>query len=226
MHQASTISISELASVLYCPVKYYLDLSVPYEVSNTVHICKHIAFAEKAIDPEELWEELLFIHPEIEQMCKEQFMDYLMIYRRGFQQPWTERDLYVHSKKWDISGIIDKFDASTSQITLIRGAKAPQIGVYRADRLRAFAYSICLQEMVEQKIQLLCVIEYVASGVIRTLDFTPRDRRLFLETIKLARRIRGGYVPTRPSQAPCKHCRHEKSCTSLSGRRLSDIFRL
>jgi CRISPR/Cas system-associated exonuclease Cas4 (RecB family) len=191
-----------------------------------MHICKHIAFAEKDIDPEELWKELLFIHPEIDHMHKEQFMEYLMIYRRGFQQPWTERDLYVNSKKWDISGIIDKYDVVNSQITVIRGAKAPQTGAYRGDRLRAFAYSICLQEMVEQKRQLSCVIEYVVSGVIRTLDFTPRDRRLFLETIKLARRIRGGYVPARPTQAPCKHCRHEKSCTSPSGRRLSDIFRL
>ena len=226
MHQTSTIPISDLASVLYCPVKYYLDLHTPYEIPSTMHICKHIAFAEKGSDPEELWEELLFIHPEIDHMHKEQFMEYLMIYRRGFQQPWTERDLYVTSKKWDISGIIDKYDEFNSQITVIRGAKAPQTGAYRGDRLRAFAYSICLQEMAEQKRQLSCVIEYVASGVIRTLDFTPRDRRLFLETIKLARRIRAGYVPARPAQAPCKHCRHEKRCASPSGRRLSDIFRL
>lgn len=226
MHHSSTIPISVLASVLYCPVKYYLELHVPYEISSTVHICKHIAFAKRDTSPDELWEELLFIHPEIDQTHKEQFMEYLMIYQRGFQQPWTERDLYVNSKKWDIAGIIDKYDAKTSQITIIRGTKAPQTGAYRADRLRALAYSICLQEMMEQKRQLSCVIEYVASGVIRTLDFTPLDRRLFLETIKIARRIRDGHVPARPSQAPCAHCRHEKNCTSLSGRRLSDIFRL
>ena len=226
MHQTSTIPISDLASVLYCPVKYYLDQHTPYEISSSIHICKHIAFAKKDTDSEELWEELLFIHPELDQTRKEQFMEDLMSYRRGFQQPWTERDLYVSSKKWDISGIIDKYDASTAQITIVRGAKAPQNGAYRADRIRSFAYSICLQEMMEQKRKLSCVVEYVASGVIRTLDFTPRDRRLFLETIKLARRIRGGYVPTRPSQAPCKHCQHEKNCTSPSGRRLSEIFKL
>ena len=226
MHQTFPIPISDLAAVLYCPVKYYLDRRVPYKISSTMHICKHIAFAKKDSDPEELWEEFLFVHPEFEQMHKEQFMEYLRIYQRGFQQPWTDRDLYVISKKWDISGIIDKYNAPTTQITLVRGTKAPQTGAYRADRLRAFAYSICLQEMMEQERQPSCVVEYVASGVIRTLDFTPRDRRLFLEIIKLARRIRDGYVPVRPPQAPCKHCSHEKNCTSPPARRLSDIFKL
>jgi len=222
MHQTS-ISISDLVSVLYCPVKFYQDLNSAYETPSTTLICKHLAFAEKDADPEELWEELLFIQPEIDQTKKDQFMEYLAVYKRGFQQPWTERDLYVHSKKWNISGIIDKYHAPSKQITLVRGTKAPNVGVYRSDRLRATAYRICLQEMLGSEVS--CIIEYVPSGVIRTLDFTPRDRRLFVEILKLTRRNRNGHIPARRAQAPCVHCQYEKSCTAPSGRPLSDIFR-
>ena len=224
MHDTSPIPISDLASVLYCPMKYYLDLHASYEIPHSLLMCKHIAFAEKDADPKELWEEFLFIYSEVDQAEKDQFMEYLLIYKRGFQQPWTERDLYVYSQKWDISGIIDKFYEPGNQLTLIRGTKAPEMGAYRSDRLRAIAYNICLQEMMGQR-PLSCVIEYVASGVIRTLTFTPRDRRLFVEIVKLARRIRAGYVPARPAQGPCARCRHEKTCISPSGRRLSDLFR-
>jgi CRISPR/Cas system-associated exonuclease Cas4 (RecB family) len=174
-------------------------------------------------DSEELWEELLFIQPEIDRAQKDQFMEYLSSYKRGFQQLWTERDFYVHSKKWDISGIIDKYHAPSKEITLIRGTKAPSTGVYRSDSLRATAYGICLEEMLGSEVS--CVIEYVPSGIVRTLDFTPRDRRLFVEILKLTRRIRGGHIPARPAQAPCAHCRYEEKCTSPSGKRLSDIFR-
>ena len=224
MPQTSTIPISDLASVLYCPVKYYRDLNSSYETSSTTLICKHIAFEDIDADSEELWEEFLFIQPEIDRAQKDRFMEYLASYKRGFQQPWTERDLYVHSKKWDISGIIDKYHAPSQAITLIRGTKAPNTGVYRSDRLRAIAYHICLQEMLGSEVS--CTIEYVPSGIVRTLDFTARDRRFFVETLKLTRRIRGGYHPARPEQAPCAYCRYKESCTSPSGRRLSDIFRL
>jgi len=223
MHQTSTIPISDLASVLYCPVKYYRDLNSAYEAPVTTLISKYIAFGDMDADSEELWEELLFIYPEIDCAQKDQFMEYFASYKRGFQQLWTERDLYVTSKKWDISGIIDKYHAPSKEITLIRGTKAPSTGVYRSDRLRATAYHICMQEML--RIEVSCVIEYVPSGIVRTLDFTSRDRRLFVDTLKLARRIRGGHVPTRPAQAPCGHCQYKEKCTSPSGRRLSDLFR-
>ena len=224
---SENIAISDLTAVIYCPIKYYRDYRAPHTVviPDSTSICKHIACAHPDSDPDALWEELTFIHPELDPDSKTLLTTYLDVYNNALQQPWTEQDLYVSSKKWGISGIIDKYHAPTHQITLVKGTKAPQTGVYRSDKVRALGYMICVQEMMNIK-HPVCVVEYIPSGIIRTISITPHDRRLFIETLKQVRRIRSGHVPHRPVRAPCQFCVYKDDCTEdVSEKRLSRLFR-
>ncbi|HJJ31382.1 MAG TPA: Dna2/Cas4 domain-containing protein [Methanocorpusculum sp.] len=120
-------------------------------------------------------------------------------------------DVQVSSEKYHIHGRIDRF--FDDGFAIVKGGSAPPHGAYAVDRLQAFCYALCLEEMYGKEFKPS--VEYLGSGTVRQITVSPDDRRSFIQTLKDVGRISRGEIPRPVRGKMCASCRFETSCKPL-----------
>jgi CRISPR-associated exonuclease Cas4 len=220
----TTLSVSSLVRVFQCPRRYYFSQNESISASDRYIICKQVSLAcTGVIDEEKLWDEISLIKPDISRELK----DFLSIcIEKVTSMPamsYTDADLLVTSRKYGLSGTIDKYDARSSRIAITRNSSAPCAGCWPQDRLRIAAYMLCFKETTGVTLNG-GYVEYIPDGIIRFCEPQPRDRRALLLTLKKAHKIHTGELPEKPVKVSCKTCRFIDQCNPPKVRRLSDLL--
>ncbi|HJJ39091.1 MAG TPA: Dna2/Cas4 domain-containing protein [Methanocorpusculum sp.] len=117
-------------------------------------------------------------------------------------------DVQVSSEKYHIHGRIDRF--FEDGFAIVKGGAAPPHGAYAADRLQAFCYALCLEEMYGKEFKPS--VEYLGSGIVRQITISPDDRRSFIQTLKDVNHISRGEIPRLIRGKMCVSCRFENTC--------------
>lgn len=220
------LSISSVVATSRCPVRFFLekdskDRMASYRYSLAKQVSYHLG---GELDEDQIWDEACLVddNPDLSLRPFLSEMVRLCRDRGGFRQA-RDVDVSVRSKKYRISGIVDRIFEDEPYFSVVRSSTAPSHGVYAADRLRICGFAICLSDQLGDHLQG-GEIEYVPSGISRRVIVEPRDKRRFLYALNEARRIVKGGLPRRPLHPPCEYCPLSDACEGTDGTRLSDIL--
>jgi len=206
------ISVSQILSARFCPVRFYLERDSPHAESPRYTVCKQISLhLGTTLDADRIWEEIRTVSPGIEPAMRI-FSDDCV--ERCRQESWprpSETDLAVSSPRLGIAGRVDKFFDDGPAFAITRSSEAPAAGVHGADRIRVAAYAACLAETLGVEVGT-GYVEYIPSGNLRTCSIQPGDRRGMLRAMELARRVLSGGIPRKPHRAPCDRCGQQERC--------------
>lgn len=216
-------TVSSLITAYQCPRRYYYTKNKPVQSSGRYTICKQVSTAGPDPDEDALWDEILMIHPDIDQNQRDLLTSYLHSCRKTPIPAWSDLDLSVRSVRYNIHGQLDKYDAEKGVISIVRCTGAPVVGCWPEDRIRAAAYLLCLKETYGVS-SSGCYVEYIPDGVIRYYEPQPRDRRALFATLKQVQRVDSGELPPKPLKAPCTRCIHSERCAQPTVRKLSEIL--
>ncbi len=216
------ISISDLAATVICPRRCYYRLGNKQKIPVQYHICRQIASGiPLKQNPDQIWEDIRLIAPEIDDEMKTYFSDCYMSSKNAELIYPDMQDIIVKSERLMISGQIDKCDKN-KKFSIVRCRNAPDVGCYADDRLRITGYLLAYNEQNNTHLTG-GNIEYIRSGTVRHYQPGPRDRRLLIHLIRLYKKIRNGYFPEKLSNAPCKNCLFKDKCETPY-RTLSSLF--
>ena len=101
-------------------------------------------------------------------------------------------------------------------VVAVVGACLPETHPEGYEKIAAMAdevYTLCLEEMYGK--EFAASVEYLGSGTVRKVVFSPADRRVFLEALKTAERVHQGEIPRAVRGAYCRQCRFFESCRPL-----------
>ena len=210
----TAISVSEIVRASICPMQLYLASSDPKGFTEPVRYsaAKQLScHLGDTLCPAQIREELAFSLPDADDEAY-RILDEMIAACKPVQFRKAEAcDVSVASEKYNIHGRIDRF--FNDGFAIVKGGAAPPHGVYAADRLQAVCYALCLEEMYGREFS--ASVEYLGSGTIRQVVFSPSDRRVFLEALRTAERVRRGEIPRAVRGTLCKKCRFEESCRPL-----------
>jgi Domain of unknown function DUF83. len=217
------ISISQVVSGYFCPVRLYLERSAASGESPRYTVSKQVSYhLGKPLQSESLWDEVLAIQPDIEEDMRE-FLDTCVgaCREKTWRRP-VQTDVQVRSERFGIRGMVDKIFEEEPYFAITRSSSAPIAGIYAGDRIRIACYVLCIRESLGLPAEA-GLIEYIPSGESRVCHPEPRDRRAMLTGIRSAQRVLAGEVPRKPVRAPCATCPYESQCLS-GAQRLSDLM--
>jgi CRISPR-associated exonuclease Cas4 len=218
------ISISSLIMGCRCPRQLYYAKNEPFPQTDRLVVCQQVS--RRSVDhstEENLWDEIVLISPGISPEMREYFTDCYRINEKTPLPEWTDSDIAVHSDKYGVFGLIDKYHSGKKHISIVRTGKAPVAGCWPLDRVRIAAYLLCLRETTGVSIPG-GFVEYIPDGIVRFCEPQPRDRRMLIQGLKNAREVQKGVFPPKPVNAPCRYCRYADKCEQPVARRLSDIL--
>lgn len=195
-------------------MQLYLASSSPKEFAEPVRYsaAKQLAcHLGDILNPDEIHRELSFALPDADDETH-RILDEMIEACKAVQFRKAEAcDVQAVSEKYHIHGRIDRFFGDG--FAIVKGGTAPQHGVYAADRLQAVCYTLCLEEMYGKEFS--ASVEYLGSGTVRKVVFSPADRRVFLEALKTAEKVSRGEIPRAVRGAYCRQCRFAESCRPL-----------
>jgi CRISPR-associated exonuclease Cas4 len=208
------VSVSQILSAHFCPVRFYLERDAPHAESPRYTVCKQLSsHLGGPLDPDRIWTEIRSVSPGIEPAMR-LFLDGCVERCRDGSWPRpAEMEVAVSSPRLGIQGRVDKLFDDAPYFAITRSSEAPAVGIYGADRIRVAAYAACLQETLDTDLDA-GVVEYIPSGALRTCTLQPKDRRAMLRALEAARRVVAGQIPRRPLRAPCSGCAQRERCTS------------
>jgi CRISPR-associated exonuclease Cas4 len=219
------LSISSVAAVSMCPVRFYIEKNEKRIESWRYTLTKQLSYhLGDEIDEDMIWEEACLIHDHPDPDLKPFLTEMVRLCRNS--REWKaarETDVRVHSDRFALHGIVDRMFEKEPYFAIVRSSSAPPRGVFAADRVRITGYTICLREMLGDHIHGGS-IEYLPSGISRRVFVEPRDKRTFLHALHETRRITTGGLPRKPLRPPCTHCPYNNHCESSDGKRLSELF--
>ena len=219
------IAISSLIRAFHCSRQYYFYKECEGISSSRYTICKMVSCAYPEDRSEEMiWDSICLIHPDISPDERSFLSSCLLAMKKTPIRHWTETDNVVKSIKLDLYGLLDKFDAKTSECTLTRCTTSPKNGCWPEDRIRIAALLICIEETCDINPKGM-YIEYIPSGIIRYYEPTPKDRRQIIQILHQIHTIEKGEFPPKPLHPPCSRCKYEKLCIEHEPRRLSALFK-
>jgi CRISPR/Cas system-associated exonuclease Cas4 (RecB family) len=219
------VSISSVAAVSRCPVRFYLEKKEKKPESWRYTLTKQLSYhLSDDLDEETIWEEACLIHDEPDPGLKPFLSEMVRLCRNNRKwRPARETDVSVQSGSFGIHGIVDRMFEEEPYFAIVRSGPAPSRGVFATDRVRVTGYTICLKEMFGNHIHGGS-IEYLPSGVSRDVIVEPRDKRKFLHALHETRRIMNGGLPRKPLRPLCTHCPYHDRCEPSTGKRLSELF--
>jgi CRISPR-associated exonuclease Cas4 len=208
------VSVSQVLSAHFCPVRFYLERDSPRAESPRYTVCKQLSsHLGGPLDADRIWDEIRTVSPGIEPAMR-LFLDTCVEQCREGRWPRpAEVEVAVFSDRLGIQGRVDKIFEDAPYFAIPRSSDAPPVGVHGADRIRVAAYAACVAETlgIEAGTGL---VEYIASGALRTCTIQPGDRRGMLRAVTAARRVLSGSIPRKPHRAPCSRCGQRERCTS------------
>ncbi|MHC1626793.1 MAG: CRISPR-associated protein Cas4 [Methanoculleaceae archaeon] len=218
------VSVSGVVTAAVCPRRYYFGRSDDAGESPRYTVCHQIGLhLGEVLDPDEIWRECALILGDYDPEIRLFFDECISRCRSTGWPAASETGVPVSSENLGIRGRVDRIFGDDQAFAIVRPAPAPDVGVYRGDRLRIACYTACVRETFGWDVDG-GFVEYIPSGVRRFVRPGPRERREMLHALKIAKRIDGGYIPPVPTGAPCEGCRYRERCRP-EPRRLSDLFR-
>lgn len=130
-----------------------------------------------------------------------------------FSCEFIEEEPVLRSDKFGLSGSPDRLLKISESIlpSIIKTGNMPENGVWYGDRLQLTAYSI----LVEEKYNLIVekgFVEYVRRGKVRPVVIKRHERRKVLQLMERIKKIRDGFMPEKPKDAPCMNCAFMSIC--------------
>lgn len=220
------IPVSAVITAYLCPMRFYLDSRSGETGQESLRytVCKQVsAHLGNTIDTARIWDEVCGMVPGADPDLRGFMED--CIDRCNAGGPWHgfgNSDVYLQSKKYGISGNIDKLHDREPHLSVVRAVSAPPSGMYASDRLRVFGYMLLVKEELGTEIPG-GMVEYIPSGVARYCVPRPIDKRRFFRALNDAKNILAGEAPPRPDGVRCRSCESLDACRP-AGRRLSDIL--
>lgn len=206
------VTVSGLIAAHRCPLRYWHDLQRPPRESARYAIAKQIAVhLGPGLDADRVWEEVVTVLPGVAPADRALLDEWVAACRANRWPRLELRDRSVRSKRLGLVGQVDWVAPDLASCAVVRASTAPSFGVTSADRLRAAAYALCLEEERGRPLDEVALL-YVPSGALRRYVPQPRDRRAVLRALAAARRVQEGRVPPKPPEAPCDRCPHEQTC--------------
>ena len=194
-----------------CPMQLYLAKSQPAEFSEPrrYSAAKILSYhLGEVLNADKIREEFALSLPDADDEAFKLLDEMISACTAVHFRRATACDVQVSSEKYHIHGRIDRlFDDGFS---IVKGGAAPPHGAYAADRLQAFCYALCLEEMYGKEFKPF--VEYLGSGTVRRIAISPDDRRTFIQTLKDVERILRGEIPRPIRGKMCASCRFEASC--------------
>jgi CRISPR-associated exonuclease Cas4 len=206
------VTVSGLVAAHRCPLRYWHELQRPPRESARYAIAKQIATHLGAgLDADQIWDEVVTVLPGVGPVDRA-MLDAWVGACRATRWPRLDlRDRPVRSERLGLVGQVDWVGPGLGACAVVRASTAPAYGVASADRVRAAAYALCLEEERGRPLDEVALL-YVPSGAFRRYVPQPRDRRAVLRAVAAARRVQEGRVPSKPSEAPCDRCPHGAIC--------------
>ncbi len=206
------VTVSGLVAAHRCPLRYWYELQRPPQESARYAIAKQIAaHLDAELDADLIWNEVTTVLPGVAPTDRA-LLDAWVAACGSTRWPRFElRDRPVRSERLGLVGQVDWVAPDLGSCGIVRASTAPAYGVASADRVRAAAYALCLEEERGRPFDHVALV-YVPSGALRRYSPQPRDRRAVLRALAAARRVQEGRVPPKPPEAPCDRCPHEATC--------------
>jgi CRISPR-associated exonuclease Cas4 len=206
------ITVSGLIAAHRCPLRYWHELQHPPQESARYAIAKQIAAHLGAdLDPVQIWDEVTTVLPGVAPADRALLEQWAEVCGANRWPRLELRDRPVRSERLGLAGQVDWVAPDLSSCGVVRASTAPAFGVSSADRVRAAAYALCLEEERGRPLDQVS-LAYIPSGVLRRYVPQPRDRRAVLRALSVARRVQEGRVPPKPAEAPCDRCPHGEAC--------------
>ncbi len=119
----------------------------------------------------------------------------------------------LRTEKLGLTGIPDKLITIGDELTpsIIKTGAMPENGVWKSDRLQLTAYAILVEETYHTVVTR-GFVEYARWGKVREVIIKKHERRKILQLRDRVRKIEAGFMPERPTHAPCEHCGFKGIC--------------
>ncbi len=124
-----------------------------------------------------------------------------------------ESDTALRSDKFGLAGSPDKFITIGDELvpSIIKAGSMPENGVWRSDRVQLTAYAI-LVEAIYNRVVTRGFVEYARWGTVREVTIKRHERRSVLQLRDRIRKIKNGFMPEKPQDAPCGRCGFNEIC--------------
>jgi len=119
----------------------------------------------------------------------------------------------LRSDKFGLSGSPDRLVKMNGNLvpSIIKTGNMPENGVWQSDRLQLTAYSILVEEKYNSIVEK-GFVEYARWGIVRPVVIKRHERRKVLQVRDKIKKIKDGFMPERPEDAPCEYCGFKEVC--------------
>ncbi|GFO97991.1 hypothetical protein ig2599ANME_2202 [groundwater metagenome] len=119
----------------------------------------------------------------------------------------------LQSGKFELTGTPDKLIKNGDEFapSIIKTGAMPENGVWKSDRVQLTAYAILVEE-IYNTIVTRGFVEYARWGMVREVTIKRHERRKVLQLRDRVRRIKEGFMPEKPADAPCERCGFKGIC--------------
>jgi CRISPR-associated exonuclease Cas4 len=124
-----------------------------------------------------------------------------------YEGEFAQNEPILRSTKFELTGSPDRLVKINENLipSIIKTGKMPDNGVWQGDRLQLTAYSILVEEKYNSIIEK-GFVEYARWGIVRPVVIKRHERRKVLQVRERIKKIRDGFMPERPGDAPCQYC--------------------
>ncbi|MCG2735526.1 MAG: Dna2/Cas4 domain-containing protein [Candidatus Methanoperedenaceae archaeon] len=119
----------------------------------------------------------------------------------------------LRSEKFGLTGTPDKLIKNGDELapSIIKTGAMPENGVWKNDRMQLTAYAILVEE-IYNTVVTRGFVEYARWGTAREVTIKRHERRNVLQLRDRVRKIKDGFMPEKPTQAPCERCGFKGIC--------------
>ncbi|MDD5474777.1 MAG: Dna2/Cas4 domain-containing protein [Candidatus Methanoperedens sp.] len=119
----------------------------------------------------------------------------------------------LQSEKFGLAGSPDRLIKIKDELlpSIIKTGNMPQNGVWQGDRLQLTAYAVLVEENHDSVVER-GFVEYARWGRVREVLIKRHERRKVLQIRDRIKKIRGGFMPEKPKDAPCEYCGFTGMC--------------
>lgn len=119
----------------------------------------------------------------------------------------------LKSDKFGLTGSPDKLIKNGDELvpSIIKTGAMPENGVWKNDRMQLTAYAILVEE-IYNTVVTRGFVEYARWGTAREVTIKRHERRNVLQLRDRVRKIKEGFMPEKPDEAPCERCGFKGIC--------------
>lgn len=124
-----------------------------------------------------------------------------------------ELEPHLRSEKFGLTGSPDKLITSGNERTpsIIKTGSIPDNGVWKSDRVQLTAYAILVEDIYKTVVNR-GFVEYARWGKVREVTIKRHERRKVLQLRDRVHKIEEGFMPEKPTDAPCEMCGFKGIC--------------